>query len=71
MAAHLILKERVMAKPSAKKKKETTPAPSSSAEKALKLIGQLVLLQGVFEDKVGWAFLKFLKWLDKDDSAQD
>lgn len=43
----------------------------SAAEKALESIDQLVLLQGVFEDKAGWTFVKFLKWLDKADSPQD
>jgi uncharacterized protein len=43
----------------------------SAAERALDLIDQLVLLQGVFEDKAGWTFVKLLKWLDKDDSAKE
>ena len=44
---------------------------TSAAEKALEIIDQLVLLQGVFEDKTGWTFVKFLKWLNKGDSPQD
>ncbi len=69
--AYLILKDFLMAKPSEKKKKEKMVSPSSAAETALENMDQLVLLSGVFGDETGLVFQKFLKWMEKNESAKD
>jgi len=55
-----------MAKPAPQKKKTTPPARA-----ALKALDRLVLLDGVFGDEAGQAFQKLLKWMEKDDDAEE
>jgi predicted AAA+ superfamily ATPase len=68
IGTHLINKEPDMSKSLPKKKKETA---SIAAEVVLENLEQLVLLSNVFEDEVGQSFHKFLKSMEKEESAQN